>query len=287
VRLATIRWQEESSAALVEDGAAAAVRELPGRDDARDVAALIGRPLDGAEVDELRVLLAPLDEAALLPPVPHPPKNVMCVGRNYAEHVREGARADGLAAEIPTAPVWFTKPHTSLIGCGAPIPWDAALTEALDYEGELALVIGRPGCDIPPADALGHVFGYTILNDVTARDLQRGRGQFFHGKSRDGYAPCGPWVVTADELPDAGDLRLRTTVDGDVRQDATTDSMLFDVPTLIADLSRGLTLEPGDLVSTGTPACVGHGMEPRGYLRPGSIVEIEIEGIGRLWNRVG
>ncbi len=287
MRLATIRWQDGSSAALVEGGAAAAVRELPGRSEAHDVTALIARPLDDAEVDELRVLLAPLDEAGLLPPVLHPPKNVMCVGRNYAEHVREGARADGRAAEIPSAPVWFTKPHTSLIGCGAPIPWDAALTEALDYEGELALVIGRAGRDIAPADALGHVFGYTILNDVTARDLQRGRGQFFHGKSRDGYAPCGPWLVTADELHDPGELRLRTRVEGELRQDDTTASMLFDVPTLLADLSRGLTLEPGDLISTGTPAGVGHGMEPRGYLRPGSTVEVEIEGIGRLRNRVG
>jgi 2-keto-4-pentenoate hydratase/2-oxohepta-3-ene-1,7-dioic acid hydratase in catechol pathway len=286
MRLATVRHEGGSSAALVVDERVAPVRTLPGRQDAADVTALIARPLEAAEVDALHAALRGLEDGELLPPVPHPPKNVLCVGRNYAEHVREGARFDGREAKLPGAPVWFTKPHTTLIGHGAAIPLDPGITAALDYEGELALVIGRGGRDIAAADALAHVFGYTILNDVTARDLQRARGQFFAGKSRDRYGPCGPWLVTADELGDPGDLRLTTRVDGEVRQDDTTASMLFDVPTLIADISRGLTLEPGDVISTGTPSGVGMGFDPPRYLAVGSEVEVEVAGIGRLANHV-
>jgi 2-keto-4-pentenoate hydratase/2-oxohepta-3-ene-1,7-dioic acid hydratase in catechol pathway len=286
VKLATVHYGEATSAALVVGEQAAAVRSLPGREGATDVTALIRHPLERGELGALTAALAPLADGALLPPVLHPPKNVLCVGRNYAEHVREGARFDRKQPELPQAPVWFTKPHTTLIGHGAAIPCDPRLTAALDYEGELALVIGRGGRDIAAAEALHHVFGYTILNDVTARDLQRARGQFFAGKSRDGYGPCGPWLVTADELGDPGDLRIVTRVDGEVRQDDTTASMLFDVATLIADVSRGLTLEAGDVISTGTPSGVGMGFEPPRYLVVGSVVEVEVEGIGVLRSHV-
>jgi 2-keto-4-pentenoate hydratase/2-oxohepta-3-ene-1,7-dioic acid hydratase in catechol pathway len=285
LKLATISRGEGSTAALVEGGRAAAVRDLPGRDGAVDVAALIGSPLDARELAALRERLEPLDEARLLPPIPRPPKNVLFVGKNYAEHVREGAAAEGVDFVLPDAPIWFTKAHTALVGCGAEIAYDSAFTSQLDYEGELAVVIGRGGRGIRAEHALGHVFGYTIVNDVTARDQQQLHKQWFVGKSADTYAPMGPWVVTADELPDPSRLDIETKVGDEVRQTGNTSLMLFDVPALIADISSGLTLEPGDVIATGTPPGVAWGQAGR-YLRPGDVVSVWIEGIGRLWNRV-
>jgi 2-keto-4-pentenoate hydratase/2-oxohepta-3-ene-1,7-dioic acid hydratase in catechol pathway len=284
VRLATISWNGGSSAALVEGDRAAAVRALPGRDAAVDVAALIAAPLTAGEQAALAQHMEPLDDARLLPPIPRPPKNVLCVGKNYVEHVREGAAAEGVAFEIPTAPIWFSKPHTALVGCGADIVCDPAFTTELDYEGELAVVIGRGGRGIRAEDALDHVFGYTIVNDVTARDRQQLHKQWFVGKGADTFAPMGPWIVTADELPDPSGLAVESRVDDEVRQTGDTSQMIFDVPTLIADISRAMTLEPGDVIATGTPPGVAWGTAR--YLRPGSIVSISIEGIGRLWNRV-
>jgi 2-keto-4-pentenoate hydratase/2-oxohepta-3-ene-1,7-dioic acid hydratase in catechol pathway len=284
LRLATISWDGGSSAALVEGDRAAAVRALPGRDDAVDVARLIAAPLTDAERDALTAELRPLDEGDLLPPIPHPPKNVLCVGKNYVEHVREGAAAEGVEFELPKVPIWFSKPHTALVGCGADIVCDPAFTTELDYEGELALVIGRGGRGIRADEALDHVFGYTIVNDVTARDRQQAHKQWFVGKGADTYAPMGPWIVTADEIPDPSGLAIESRVDDEVRQTGDTSQMIFDVPTLIADISRAITLEPGDVIATGTPPGVAWGTER--FLRPGSVVSIWIEGIGRLWNRV-
>ena len=200
--------------------------------------------------------------------------------------VEEGAKAEGVQAEVPKAPIWFSKPHTALVGCGADVLCDESFTGELDYEGELAVVIGQGGRDIAPENALGHVFGYTILNDLTARDVQQSRNQWFKGKSADTYAPLGPVVVTADEIPDYRALRVRTIVDGEVRQEDSPENMIFAVPTLLADISRELTLEPGDIIGTGTPSGVAWVMDEPGYLEPGSVVSVEIEGIGMLWNRV-
>jgi 2-keto-4-pentenoate hydratase/2-oxohepta-3-ene-1,7-dioic acid hydratase in catechol pathway len=286
VRLATIAYREGTSAALVADGQAAPLRELPGRRDAVDVLALIDAPLTGPEIEALRRRSRPLTECTLLPPVPRPPKNVLCVGKNYHEHVVEGARAAGIAAQVPTVPVWFTKAHTALIGCGAPIPHDPAFTAELDYEGEVALVIGQGGRDIPREHALSHVFGYTLFNDVTARDRQQLHNQWFVGKSADGFAPCGPWLVTADEFPAVPDICLRTTVDGALRQSDRTTSMIFDIPTLITSISQSMRLQRGDLIATGTPSGVAWGAGTDNYLRHGQTVAVESPSIGRLWNPV-
>ncbi len=284
MRLATIAWASGASAALVEGERCAPVRELPDRADAVDVLALIRRPLTDAELGRLRAALVPLAGQRLLAPIQAPPKNLLCVGKNYVEHVREGAAAEGVAFRIPPAPIWFSKAHTALAGCGADVMHDPAFTNELDYEGELAVVIGRGGRGIAAETALDHVFGYTILNDLTARDRQQRHNQWFVGKSADGYAPCGPWIVTADEIPDPAGLRIETVVDGEVRQSDTTAHMIFDVPALIADISAGMTLEPGDVIGTGTPPGVAWGTGR--YLVPGSVVEVGVERIGRLWNRV-
>ncbi|MGH9101393.1 MAG: fumarylacetoacetate hydrolase family protein [Acidimicrobiales bacterium] len=286
MRLATVAWRGATSAALVGDGWVAAVRQLPGREQAHDVYDLIGEPLSGSEVSELEGLGEPEEGACWLPPVLRPPKNVLCVGRNYVEHVNEGARAEGRAAEMPGAPIWFTKPATALVGCGSDVVLDRDFTSSLDYEGELAVVVGKACKKLSPRSALDAVFGYTIFNDVTARDVQHGSKQWFRGKSGDTYGPCGPWVTTADEVPDPQDLRIRTTVNGEARQSDSTASMIFDVATLIADVSAGLTLMPGDIIATGTPSGVAWGMPQPVYLELGDEVAVEIEGLGRLWNRV-
>jgi 2-keto-4-pentenoate hydratase/2-oxohepta-3-ene-1,7-dioic acid hydratase in catechol pathway len=286
MRLATIAFQQSTSAALVTDGQVAPVRDLPGRDDAVDVRALITRPLTEDERSILAATGSPADKVRFLPPLT-PPKNVFCVGKNYLEHVREGARAEGVAdAKAPQFPVWFTKPHTALIGHGDAIVADDDFTQALDYEGELAVVIGRRCRDLTTETALSAVFGYTVFNDVTARDVQRRHLQWFRGKSADSYGPMGPWIVTADEVDDPQALAVRTLVNGDIRQQDNTKNMIFRLPDLLVNLSQGVTLEPGDIIATGTPSGVAWGMDAPTYLRPGDEVIVEIEGIGALRNVV-
>jgi 2-keto-4-pentenoate hydratase/2-oxohepta-3-ene-1,7-dioic acid hydratase in catechol pathway len=228
----------------------------------------------------------PLSSVRLLAPVPDPPKNVICLGLNYAHHAAESARATGGALQLPEHPVVFTKAPTTINGPYDPIPYDAGVSTEMDYEVELAVVIGRGGRGIDRADALGHVFGYMVLNDVTARDLQRQHRQFFLGKSLDGACPMGPWIVTADKIPDPQTLRLTTHVNGVCKQDGTTASQIFDVATTISILSRGMTLQPGDVIATGTPEGVGFARTPPEFLQPGDEVVCAIEGIGELRNRV-
>lgn len=230
----------------------------------------------------------PLAEVRLLAPIPRPRQNVIAVGRNYTEHVAEGARARGQAVTLPEHPVYFTKRASAVIGPDADIPWDAELTEGLDWEAELAVVFGRRGKDIPPDRADEYVFGYTCGNDISARELQikRHGGQWFKGKSLDGSCPLGPWIVTTDELPDPHGLKLACRVNGQVKQHASTSMMIFNIPTMVAELSAGLTLEPGDVLLTGTPSGVGFARNPPEFLRPGDLVEVEIEGIGVLRNRL-
>lgn len=228
----------------------------------------------------------PLAEATLRAPIPRPRKNVMCIGLNYRAHAEEGARARGLSPALPGYPVVFTKNVTSINAPDSPIPSHPGLTAELDWEVELGVVIGTGGRAIAREHALEHVFGYTVINDVSARDLQMRHRQYFLGKSLDGACPIGPAVVTRDEIPDPQNLRLTCRVNGVLKQDGNTRDMLFDVATLISLLSQGMLLEPGDIIATGTPSGVGFARNPPEYLRAGDVVECEVEGIGRLRNPV-
>ena len=227
----------------------------------------------------------PAGSYRLAAPLPQPRKNVFCVGRNYSEHIAEGARAQNTTIAVTEVPVFFTKPPTAICGPGDEVPIFPHVSTRVDYEVELAVVIGRAGRDIPADRAFQHIFGYMILNDVTARDVQRRHGnQWFKGKGLDGSAPTGPWIVTADEIADPQALGIRLSVNGELRQDGNTRDMIFDIPTLIASLSEGLTLEPGDIIATGTPSGVGYAMEPPRFLTHGDRIICEIDGIGRLEN---
>jgi 2-keto-4-pentenoate hydratase/2-oxohepta-3-ene-1,7-dioic acid hydratase in catechol pathway len=219
-------------------------------------------------------------------PIPRPAKNVFCVGRNYAEHVAEGARARGEAMKIPKHVVFFTKAPTAVTGPFDDIPWDATLTQQVDWEAELGVIVGKPGVNIRKADALRHVFGYTVINDVTARDLQNAHFQFFKGKSLDGFCPMGPLAVTADEFGDPQDKMVSCRVNGTVKQRQKTSEMLFPVDVIIETLSRGLTLEAGDVIATGTPEGAGFGRVPPEFLADGDVMETEVEGIGVMRNRI-
>ena len=231
----------------------------------------------------------PLSDVKLHAPFPRPAKNILCVGKNYYDHAREfhssGVDASGKEA-IPEVPIMFTKWPNSVIGPGEPIPSANDYTDSTDYEGELTVVIGQGGRNIARKDAFDHVYGYTIVNDVTARTLQNRHRQWFLGKSLDGYCPMGPCVVTADEIKDVGKLHLITRVNGEVRQDAMVSELIFDIPTLIETLSRVMTLEPGDLIATGTCVGVGIGFNPPKFLKKGDVVAITIEPIGTLENPV-
>ncbi len=228
----------------------------------------------------------PLSAVALLAPIPRPRKNIMCLGWNYAEHVSESAAASGRKLEAPADPVVFTKCVTSVNGPDGDIPAHAGVTQQLDWEVELGVVIGIGGRAIARDRALGHVFGYTVINDVSARDVQFRHKQFFLGKSLDGTCPMGPAIVTTDEIPDPQALAIVSRVNGVAKQSASTRGMIFDVATIVSVLSRGMTLEPGDIIATGTPGGVGFARTPPEFLRAGDVVECEIERIGVLRNRV-
>ncbi|MCI0507406.1 MAG: fumarylacetoacetate hydrolase family protein [Gammaproteobacteria bacterium] len=232
----------------------------------------------------------PLNTLRLLAPIPRPAKNLFCVGKNYSEHVKEvqsiTASSKDTSAASPESPIIFTKATTSVIGTGANIPASLDPTDSVDYEGELAVVIGRGGRGIAVTDAMNHIYGYTILNDVTSRRLQRRHQQWFLGKSLDGFCPMGPCLLTRDEIDDAGLLRVQTRVNGELRQDDYVREMIFDIPMLIETISRYMTLEPGDIIATGTPAGVGMGFKPPKFLKPGDRVSVTIEPIGTLENGV-
>jgi 2-keto-4-pentenoate hydratase/2-oxohepta-3-ene-1,7-dioic acid hydratase in catechol pathway len=228
----------------------------------------------------------PLSEVQLLAPIPRPRKNIVCLGMNYAEHAYESMRAKGLPETLPPHPVFFTKAVTAVNHPDAPIPFWPHVSQQIDWEVELGFVIGRGGIFISEGDALGHIFGYTIVNDISARDLQNQHQQFYRGKSLDGSAPMGPCIVTADEIPDPHALGLRLRVNGKTMQDSTTSDLIFKIPTIIATYSSGTTIEPGDIFITGTPSGVGMGMNPQVWLKPGDVVEAEIDGIGVLRNTV-
>lgn len=232
---------------------------------------------DGPQVETVR----------LLAPIPSPTRNIYAVGWNYLDHFAEGQAARETKTEYPAHPVFFTKGVNTVNGPYDPIPYDAAVSTTIDWEAELAVIIGKAGRNIPEAGALDHVFGYTVINDTTARDMQQKLhgGQWFKGKSLDGHGPIGPWIVPAADI-DPDDLHLTTRVNGVVKQDASTKQMYFKVGRIIAELSRGLTLVPGDIIATGTPPGVGNARKPPEYLKPGDVMETEISQIGTLRNSI-
>ena len=265
MRLARIRIDDGHPVAAIErdrDGLYPLASDLPALFEGE-----VPTPVDG-----------PVSGAVRLAPVA--PGKVVAIGLNYLDHIRES----GL--ERPTQPLIFAKFPSSVVGPDAEIRLPLNITERVDWEVELAAVIGRRARDVAPEEALAHVFGYTVANDVSARDLQFGDGQWVRGKSLDTFCPLGPVVVTADEIPDPQALHLECRVNGEVMQDATTDLMVFGVAELISHCSRNFTLEPGDVLLTGTPWGCGEFMDPKRSLAPGDVVECEIDGIGILRNPV-
>ncbi|GJP37857.1 hypothetical protein CLOM_g22261 [Closterium sp. NIES-68] len=230
-----------------------------------------------------------LSESHLLAPLPRPAGAIMCIGKNYEEHVKEvdtwKTAPHITQPSIPTHPIVFTKAPQSATGPGTAIRIPHGHSQAIDYEAELAVIIGRPGRGIKPEDAMDHVFGYTILNDVTARDVQKRHQQWFLGKSCDTFCPMGPWIVLASEI-NGQDLHIRCWINGELRQNSRTSQLIFPIPTLIATISAGITLQPGDIIATGTPAGVGSGFDPPRHLTEGDSVRIQIENVGELINRV-
>jgi 2-keto-4-pentenoate hydratase/2-oxohepta-3-ene-1,7-dioic acid hydratase in catechol pathway len=275
------------------DGAAAggsriAVLDVPGSLAEAGVAALAALAAAGKTAKRTGETVG-RDAVTLLAPIPRPRRNIFCVGKNYFEHAHEFARSgfdsSASAGAVPDAPIVFSKVPECVIAPGAAIRVDPAVSPAVDYEAELAVIIGRGGRGIDRERALEHIWGYTIVNDVTARDLQGRHKQWLIGKSQDTFCPMGPVAVTADAI-DLGDTALRCWVNGELRQDANTRDLIFDVPTLVATISAGVTLLPGDVIATGTPVGVGIGFDPPRYLAPGDTVRIEIAGIGTLENPV-
>lgn len=281
MRLGTMQTQKGTVTIRIDDDECV---EVPGLS-MLDLIALGAEGL--ARAAEARGPGQPLERARLLAPIPVPRRNIMCLGWNYAEHSREAAAARGREAKLPQHPIVFTKATRTANGPYAPIPYDPAASEQVDWEAELGVVVGRAGKNIARDDAMTYVFGYTAINDVTARDLQSQHVQFFKGKSLDGFCPMGPWIVTADAIPDPHHLRVRCLVNGVVKQDGNTEQFLFDIPAILASLSRGMTLEAGDIIATGTPSGVGFARTPPEFLRPGDVVEVEVEGVGLLRNRIG
>ncbi len=291
MHIATIEFEGRSRLGrLTRDGQSI---ELLDTDGSRGALPLIELAAAGAVLPKSgsQAVLVPLADARFLAPIPRPRRNLFCVGRNYHAHAKElqGSVFKDNAAAVDAWPIVFTKVPECVVGPGADVLLPAAVSTQIDYEAELAVVIGRGGRDIPRAAALGHVYGYTIVNDVTARDVQMRHGQWDLGKSFDTFCPMGPWLVTADEL-DGTDTRVRCWVTAagglaELRQDARTTELIFDIPSLIETCSRGITLYPGDIIATGTPAGVGMALEPPRWLQHGDRVRIEIDGIGVLENR--
>lgn len=257
-----------------------------------DMVALMGdcNALSRSRVSEQALSI---DQIKLSAPIPRPSRNIFCVGKNYAKHAHEFSRSGYDAGQksaavdaLPDCPIVFTKPPETVIAAGETV-WSAAqVTSSLDYEAELAVIIGKGGRGIPKSVAMDHVWGYTIINDITARDWQQRHKQWFLGKSFDTFCPMGPIAVTADEL-DCATLDVKCWVNGELRQNANTRDLIFDVPTLLETISAGITLYPGDIIATGTPEGVGIGFNPPRFLKQGDVVAVEIQGIGRLENPVG
>jgi 2-keto-4-pentenoate hydratase/2-oxohepta-3-ene-1,7-dioic acid hydratase in catechol pathway len=272
--------------------AEARARSLAPETDLRSMLGIIaGGPAVRAILDDIarepRTRPLSLLDVRLEAPIPRPARNIFCVGWNYLEHFQEGANTLKDDRVLPDHPVFFTKVPGTVNGPTGTIPYDPGISTQLDWEVELGVIIGKGGKNISEAAAMDHVFGYTAINDVSWRDVQRRHGgQWFKGKSLDGTCPMGPWIVTADSL-DCADLAVACRVNGAGKQASRTRFMYFKVPRLVRELSQGMTLEPGDIISTGTPSGVGYARTPPEWLKPGDLLETEIEGIGVLRNTVG
>jgi 2-keto-4-pentenoate hydratase/2-oxohepta-3-ene-1,7-dioic acid hydratase in catechol pathway len=251
---------------LLEAGPVAlrAVEDLLKRSDSR--------PVDGT---------IPVANIKFLAPIARPRKNIFGIGLNYVEHIEESSRTLDTSKDLPEKPVIFSKPPTTVIGPGEPVQHNKAITQQLDWEVELAVIIGRTCRRVGASEALKHVFGYSVLIDISARDCRRA-GQWIYSKGQDSYAPFGPCIVTADEIGDPHTLDLWLSVNGVIKQKSNTRYMLFKIPHLIADISAGITLEPGDIIATGTPSGVGAGRKPQEWLWPGDVIEAEVQDIWRL-----
>ena len=293
MKLITCHYRNETHLGVM-DGERVLLPALRGgwRERYADMLALIDAGARG--LDELREFIAgagagiavAMRDVRLLAPIPRPRQNVICLGWNYADHVQETAAKSGRENKLPEHPVVFTKDASSVAGPCDDFVHDAGVSRRMDWEVELGVVVGRAARKVGKSDALAHVFGYTVINDITARDLQKRHKQFFIGKSLPGSCPMGPCIVTADEIPDPQNLALSSRLNGVVKQDSTTASQIFDVATVIAILSQGLALEPGMVISTGTPEGVGYARNPPEYLQPGDVIECEVENIGTLANRI-
>ncbi|RYD91536.1 MAG: FAA hydrolase family protein [Sphingobacteriales bacterium] len=243
------------------------------------------RLINSATKEELLDCSVPMENATLMAPIPKPRKNIFGIGLNYTEHVAESARTLDTSKDLPQQPVIFSKPPSAVTGHDTDIIHNQKITQQLDYEVELAVIIGKGGKNIPKDQAMDHVYGYTIINDISARDCRRA-GQWIVSKGQDTFAPMGPVLVTRDEIADAQNLNLSLTVNGVEKQNSNTKFMLFNIADLIHDLSTVFTLDAGDIIATGTPAGVGAGRDPQEFMWPGDVVEATVEGIGTLRNTV-
>ncbi|BAU57466.1 fumarylacetoacetate hydrolase family protein [Halorhodospira halochloris] len=282
MRITTVSYRNKHHIAIQESDSCWAVSPQP---------ANLGDALATGEVETLLEQSdswsrAGLDELAFLAPIPYPRRNIICLGMNYAEHAEESLRAKGRELELPEYPVLFTKATTAVIGPYSDIVLDEQVTQQLDWEVELALIIGKGGRYIAKERAFDHIFGYTVVNDLSARDLQFRHKQFFLGKSMDGSCPMGPWITTADQLHDPHNLTVRSYVNDQLKQDGNTRDMVFRIPEIIATLANVMTLQAGDIIATGTPSGVGFARQPPEYLQPGDITRCYIEGLGEIANRI-
>jgi len=289
LKIATFKIGEERKVGVVDEGAVTiAPFDLPAELAQQGIQHLIERQVAGNSLPTTGAPLA-LEEICFEAPLPRPRRNVFCVGKNYHDHAHEFASSgfDSSAAQsaVPEHPIVFSKVPESVIGAGAFIEFDPAVSSAIDYEVELAVIIGKPGRGISRENALDHVWGYTIVNDVTARDLQGRYSQWLVGKSQDTFCPMGPVAVSRDDI-DLGNCSVQTWVNDELRQDSNTGLLIFDVPTIIQTISEGVTLLSGDVIATGTPAGVGIGFKPPKYMTDGDVVRCEIAGIGQLQNTV-
>jgi 2-keto-4-pentenoate hydratase/2-oxohepta-3-ene-1,7-dioic acid hydratase in catechol pathway len=287
MRIATYLWGGQRHVGTVSaDGRHVTPFALPRQQADRGVMAIIDLQNEGQPLPGVGGTALPIETVKLDAPIPLPRRNVWCVGRNYHAHAKElqASVFKDNDANPESWPIVFTKVPECVVGPYDDVQVPVGVSDQIDYEAELTVIIGQGGKNIRRADAMKHVWGYTVVNDVTARDVQMRHQQWDMGKSFDTFCPMGPWAVTADEL-DGTKTRVRCWVNGELRQDGPTENMIFDIPTLIETISRGITLYPGDMIATGTPAGVGMGMKPPRYLRAGDVVRVEIDGLGAIENR--
>jgi 2-keto-4-pentenoate hydratase/2-oxohepta-3-ene-1,7-dioic acid hydratase in catechol pathway len=287
LRIATYFWGGQRHVGVVSpDGRHVTPLPIPHQQAQRGVLAVIEMLAEGKALPKPAGAALPVSAVQLDAPIPLPRRNLWCVGRNYHAHAKELSASvfKDSHANPASWPIVFTKVPECVVGPHDDVVLPRGVSEQVDYEAELAVIIGRGGKNIAAGDAMPHVFGYTVVNDVTARDVQMRHQQWDMGKSFDTFCPMGPWIVTAGEL-DGRATRVRCWVNGELRQDGPTENMIFDIPTLIETVSRGITLYPGDIIATGTPAGVGMGLTPPQYLKPGDVVRIEIDRLGSIENR--